>query len=122
MPMIGRVSTYFMHAVHVSLEGQIIEFVRGLVADDPSVRARTADAVTDIVRDYSSDDAAALAYLLAALRISETDDVAQESQLNALAELAEWHDVPPGAVGLLAHVPRETITGSQVEHMRDLAL
>lgn len=95
--------------------------VRGLVAEDPSVRARSADEVTNIVRDYPPSDAAALAYLLVALRISEADNVAQESQLNALAELAAWHDMPTGAVALLAHVPQETIKGSQVEHMSDLS-
>ena len=115
------VAAEFVHAVRVSLDSQLIEFVRGLVAEDPAVRARTADGVTDMVRDYSSDDVAALAYLLAAVRVSETDDIAQESQLNALAELAAWHDVPLGAVALLAHVPRETVTGSQIEHMKGLA-
>ena len=112
---------HLVHAVRVSLESQVAEIVRALVAEDPSVRARSADEVTDIVRDYSPGDAAALAYLLVALRISEADNVAQESQLNALAELAAWHDMPTGALALLAHVPQETITGSQVQHMGNLS-
>lgn len=105
----------------MTLEAQVVAIVRGLAAEDPAIRARVADEVTDIVREYPADDAAALAYLLVALRIAEPDEVAQESQLNALAELATWHDVPSPALGLLAHVPRESVRGSQVEHMNDLS-
>lgn len=120
MPMSDRLAARLVHAGHVSDEAWLFKIARGLVGEDPAIRARRADEVTDIIRDLSSADAAALAYLLGAVRISEFDVAAQEAQLHALAELSEWHELPAGALALLSHVPRETLSGSQSEYVDDL--
>lgn len=106
--------------IDVTFEALLIRIVRGLVAEGPAVRARSADKVTDIVQDLTGDDVALLAHLLIAARIGEGDALAQEAQLHALSELAEWHELPLGALARLSEVPKETVTGSEVEYMEHL--
>lgn len=89
---------------------------RRLFAADADVRARSADEVTDVLRGLDSGQVHLLARGLAAARIDEMDPVAQEAQLHALSELAEWHELPSDVFARVAEIPEETVTGSQVEY------
>ena len=91
---------------------------RGLVSDDPKQRADSADGVTDVHRDLSVDDVAVLALLLSALRVNEADVRAAESQLHALSELAEWHDLPTAALRIAVQPPHALAwAGSELEYV-----
>lgn len=104
----------------VTYESTVMAIARGLVAGDPVVRARSADAVTDVVRGLEADDAALLAYLLISVRIAETDHIAREAQLHGLAEVAEWHGLPAAVLTLIGNVPQDTVAGSEIEYMEYL--
>jgi len=67
--------------------------------------------------DLSAHEATTLAQALVALRMVEADARCQESQLHALAELAEWLLVPPEAVAQLRCIDDATVMGSQVEYL-----
>ena len=101
-------------------ESTVLGVARGLAVKDAVVRARSADEVTDVIRELEHDDAALLAYLLIAVRCGETDATARESQLHALSSLAEWHEMPTGVLKLVDEVPPSTVTGSEVEYMQYL--
>lgn len=86
-------------------------------SDSPRTRADGADGVTDVLHDLSPLEATMLAQALVVLRLVEQDVDCQESQLHALAEVAEWHPVPRDAVAQLRYLDAATVVGSQVEYL-----
>ena len=94
--------------------------LRAASSDDAQTRAEGADAVTDVLRDLDTLDAATLSHALVSLRLVETDAVCHEAQLHALAELAEWHPLPDEAGERLRSLDATTVTGSQVEYLDGL--
>ena len=64
---------------------------------------------------------AVLALLLAAVRVDEQIVTAAESQLHALAELAEWHDLPTAALRVALQPPHMLAwSGSELEYVEYL--
>lgn len=100
-------------------ERLVVELLHGITSPDRVVRERSADEVTDVHKGLPLEDVAALSYALVATRLVEADERCQESQLHALAELAEWHDLPAEAVRRLATL-RPTSDPSQLEYLDDL--
>ena len=67
-------------------------------------------------RSLSDDDIAVIAQVLVAARMHEQVVRCQEAQLHALAELAEWHDLPSVVLARLQHL-EPTSDPSQVEYL-----
>ncbi|MEV0486298.1 hypothetical protein AB0I69_37610 [Streptomyces sp. NPDC050508] len=66
----------------------LLELLRQITdLDDPAVRGRGADEVTDWIRSYTSAEAVTLATVLSATAARERDHTALEAQLHALLEL-----------------------------------
>jgi hypothetical protein len=97
-------------------EHLILRLLHGITSPEAAVRSRSADEVTDVHTGLSPDDVAVLVHGLVAARMNEVDAECQESQLHALAELAEWHDMPTEAVRRLEALP-PTSDPSQVEYL-----
>ncbi|WOX12122.1 hypothetical protein [Streptomyces sp. N50] len=67
---------------------QLLDLVRQITdLDDPAVRERAADEVTDWTRSYTSAEAITLATVLSATAARERNHTALEAQLHALLEL-----------------------------------
>ncbi|MEV0285588.1 hypothetical protein AB0H36_15865 [Kribbella sp. NPDC050820] len=101
----------------MTMDAIAMAIARGLVAADAGVRARSADEVTDVIRALDSGHMAVLAHLLAAIRVGETDPVAREAQLHALAELAEWHELPAEVFARTSDIPQDTVSASETEYL-----
>jgi hypothetical protein len=80
----------------------VLDLVHGITSPDAAVRGRSADEVTDVHRALSAADIGLIVHVLVSARERERDPRCQEAQLHALAELAEWHDLPPEPVSRLA--------------------
>jgi hypothetical protein len=93
-----------------------MKLIYGISAPQPAVRANSADALTDIVQHLPEQDAVLLARLLVRVRLAEPDLNCRESQLHALAELAEWHDLSPAVLDPLATIRGEAV-GSEIEYL-----
>lgn len=93
-----------------------MDLICGFSAPQPAMRANSADAVTDVVQHLPEQDAVLLAMLLVRVRVAEPDLNCRESQLHALAELAEWHDLSPAVLHPLATIRREAV-GSEIEYL-----
>ena len=96
---------------------QFITLVRGLVDADPKQRDLHADEVTDIYKDFDSEQYRCIALMLAELSLLETDWRARQTQLYALSELDEWGDVPPRAIELVRLIDVGTLYGSEIEYV-----
>lgn len=109
----------------VGSDSTLLRIQRGLVNDSPTSRAQSSNAVTDVLRNVSADDAAVIALMLSALRATEHNAAAAESQLHGLAEIAESHDLPSAAAHRAVQPPRVLAwSGSEleyVEYLRDHA-
>ena len=99
---------------------QFITLVRDLVDADPRHRRLHADEVTDVYRDFDSEQYRCIAFMLAELSLLETDWRAREAQLHALSELDEWDGVPPRAIELVRLIDVGTLYGSEVEYVEGL--
>lgn len=97
----------------------LLDLVHGITAADAKVRDRSADEVTDVHRSLDEEDVAVLVYVLVAARLVEDAVDAQESQLNALTDLAAWHDLPQEAVRRLRTLELSP-ADPQVEYLEDL--
>jgi len=95
----------------------VLDLVAGLASAGAHRRQRTADEVTDVHRHLGDDDTSVLATVLVAARLVEGDKAAQEAQLHALAELAEWHQLPRTVVARLHQLPRPTGDPSQDDYL-----
>lgn len=95
----------------------VLELLAGIASADPRTREVAADEVTDVHRRLPSQDVDALTAALVDARLAETVRGAQEAQLHALAELAEWHELPEAQVQRLTAVPRPTGDKSQDEYL-----
>lgn len=80
----------------------------GIRSADPEVRHRVADEVTDVHRGLGPDGVQTLASALIAARLAESDLRAQEAQLHATAEMAEWHEISAVVVSRLVRIDRPT--------------
>lgn len=74
---------------------EIRALLRRLAGQDPGQRGLAADAVADWPEAMSPDVGALASRALEVALLLEDADEAIESQLHALAELAEWDLVPP---------------------------
>jgi len=100
----------------VSNRPAVLELIYGISAPQPAVRENSADAVTDVVRHLPDQDAVLLARLLVRISVTEPDLNCRESQLHALAELAQWHELPPDVLHPLASIQGEAV-GSEIEYL-----
>jgi hypothetical protein len=93
-----------------------VEVIRGLCSSDPKDRSRWGDAVSDIRSSMSEDEARAISVLLAHLTVCEANAVARESELHALAELAEWDLMAASMPEVVQRLDPSSLAGSEVEH------
>lgn len=103
----------------VLMDPSVLEVLHGITSQDANTRERSAEGVTDVHRGLPTDDIASLVRALVDARLVEESPKCQEAQLHALAELAEWHQLPQDAVGRL----RGLAVGddpSQAEYLADL--
>jgi hypothetical protein len=99
---------------------RILGLIGRLVAESADARDVAADSVTDWVRTFDSDEAAVISRILLWLALIETDDVAREAQLHALAEMAEDGKVLPGVLRDVDKLAGTDLRGSSVEHFNYL--
>lgn len=96
---------------------QLVGLPRGLLADEARERWASAGAVTDLRTDMSAAESRVIATVLAGVAVWETDGVAREAELHALAELHEWGTTTGDAAHLLRRLDRSTLAGSEVEYV-----
>ncbi len=96
---------------------QLVGLLRGLLADDSRERWANAGFVTDLRADISAAESRMIATILAGIAVWETDGVAREAELHALAELHEWGTTTADAAHLLRRLDRSTLTGSEIEYV-----
>lgn len=99
---------------------EFIKIIRNVTHTDCARRAEAADASVDWPEAYDEDARSALAMVLVGLAVAESDAVAQEAQLNALATLAGISSLPRTAVVWLTSMDREALSGSSVDHWEEL--
>ena len=69
-----------------------------------------------MVQHLREQDVDLLARLLVTVRLAEPELNCRESQLHALAELAEWHDLSPAVLAPLVMIRAEAV-GSEIEYL-----
>ncbi len=94
-----------------------VGLAHALTSPTPARRLEATEAVTDLANSLSSDDVALLVHVLVAVRMVETNDDCQESELHALATLKESHHLSAEALARLRYLRPESVPGSQVEHL-----
>lgn len=72
--------------------------------------------MTDVARNLEEGDLELIARLLVAVRLTEEELDCRESQLHALAVLAEWHELSPAVVAPLAQIRADAV-GSEIEYL-----
>jgi hypothetical protein len=87
-----------------------------LLAAQATTREAAADSATDWIRSFDPREAAIISRVLVWLASVETDESARESQLHALAELAEHDLVPADVLSEVGQLSRTELHGSSVEH------
>ena len=100
----------------MSNRSAILDLVHGISSPLPANRARSADAVTDIAERMAEREVDLVARLLVTARLTEQELDCRESQLHALAELAEWHGVSTAVLAPLAQGRAEAV-GSEIEYL-----
>lgn len=95
---------------------RILPILRDIVSDDPEDRALGADAATDLIHEYSDAETHSLTFTLACCCEVERDPNAQEAQLHALAEFAEYNYLPQYALLRVLRMDATQLTGSAREH------
>ena len=93
-----------------------LELLGQLVAASAEARSMAADSVTDRTLRLDGVEAAVISRVLLWLALVETDDVAREAQLHALAELAEYGLVPTEILDDVGQLSRAELHGSSIEH------
>jgi hypothetical protein len=96
---------------------KLVGLLRGLLADEARERWASAGAVTDLRTDMSAAESRMIATVLAGVAVWETDGVAREAELHALAELHEWDTTTADAAHLLRRLDRSTLAGSEIEYV-----
>jgi hypothetical protein len=99
---------------------RILPILRDVVSGDPSDRARGADAATDLIWEYSDEEVVSLAFTLACAFEVEVDRQAQEAQLHALAEFAEYGVLPGFVLRRVLGMDMGELAGSAREHLEYL--
>ena len=99
---------------------QLREHLVSLLATDPATRNEAADQVTDISKNLQPWHVELLARTLVLARLGETEQSCREAQLNALADLAVHHALPPEALALLRYIEHQELGVSEEEHWQDL--
>lgn len=95
----------------------LVQLLRSMLVLEGSKRSLAVDALTDHVPALSSPEGAAFAQVLVWLVAGEADAEAVESELHALAELAEAGLVDETVLHQLGSVgARARLTGSALEH------
>jgi hypothetical protein len=91
-----------------------------LMSSDSSARETAADEVTDVHKSFSEAQLREIVRALIQARLAERDEGCQEAELNALADLKEWHDLDASWFVALRDVASESLVGSQAEYMETL--
>lgn len=99
---------------------RIRELLGQLVAAPADARSIAADSVTGWTQSFDKSEAAVLSRVLLWLALAESDDAARESQLHALAELAEWDLVPADVLRDVSRLAHGGLSGSSIEHFEYL--
>jgi hypothetical protein len=95
---------------------RVLDLLGRLVAASADARGSAADSVTDWTRAFDGPEAATVSRVLLWLALVETDGTAQEAQLHALAELAEYDLVPAAVLDDVEQLPPAKLHGSSIEH------
>lgn len=96
---------------------RILAILREIVSAESAERARGADAATDLIQEYSDAETLTLTFAMACSYELETDLVAQEAQLHALAEFAESGVLPGFVLRRVLGVDKGSLAGSAREHL-----
>lgn len=103
-------------------DAEAFDLIHKLTSEDAKIREEAADCVADMAGSMSAACAEALARVLVFARLVETDEPAQEAQLNALVELSSWLDLSANILKQLQSIkPHDTET-SQKEYLSALLL
>lgn len=98
----------------------MIGLLRDLTAESAGIRSRAADSVTDWARTLDEQEFGVVSHVLAWLAVHESDGDARESQVNALAELTKYRQLPPTVLAQLSGISSSDLQGSQIEHVEYL--
>ncbi|MFF3193462.1 hypothetical protein [Streptomyces misionensis] len=99
---------------------EYVKMVREILDNEPRVRERTADEVSDHLSAYSPDQASALATLLSAAAASEKDIAALESELNAILELTATGHVTRAHLTQLKEIRLDDLPREICDYVTDL--
>jgi hypothetical protein len=83
----------------MSSDQNIRALIAGLADVDAAGRGRAADSAADWVEAIAADEGDLVCRLLEVATRIETEPVALEAYLHALAELAEWDKAPRDVIG-----------------------
>ena len=89
-----------------------------LVSPVSSERENAADEITDGHQNLTTSQIRSVVLALAQARLQEEDEACQEAQLNALADLKEWHSLDSNLFAELSRIGN--IRDSQREYMECL--
>jgi hypothetical protein len=96
------------------------EILIRLSADDPAIRERAADEVTDIHRGLDDRTISDLVRALMNALLSETGPDCMEAILNALCEVKSWHVLDPSLLSPLATLGSTHITTENQQLITEL--
>ncbi|MBQ0848386.1 hypothetical protein J8N05_09190 [Streptomyces sp. BH-SS-21] len=97
-----------------------VSLVRRTTQEDPRLRERAADEVTDRVNGYSEAEAVTLATLLSASAAHEANATVLEAQLHAIVELTSTGHVKVEHLHYLREIDCSKIPTSLGEYVVDL--
>lgn len=95
---------------------RILPMLRDILSEHPEKRSLGADAATDLIQEYSDAETLSLTFILACCCEVESDPDAQEAQLHALAEFAEYYLLPQFVLRRILGMEATELIGSAREH------
>ncbi|MBN1959656.1 MAG: hypothetical protein JW841_01810 [Deltaproteobacteria bacterium] len=81
------------------------QLINCLKSENESIRAETADELTDVSKALDSNEVSQLAQVLVETLLNETAIEAQEAQLNALCDIKAWHSIDKAILAHLHNIP-----------------